>query len=79
MIVGIALLHNFEHTLMNKKYEAMMEFLINDILKSDFFEGKNIDTLEEYFDTIKIVNKKLIKNIELEYIQDEKLNEANKK
>ena len=66
MIVGIALLHNFEHTLMNKKYEAMMEFLINDILKSDFFEGKNIDTLEEYFDTIKIVNKKIIKNIELE-------------
>ena len=79
MIVGIALLHNFEHTLMNKKYEAKMEFLRNDILKSDFFEGKNIDTLEEYFDTIKIVNKKLIKNIELEYIQDEKLNEANKK
>ena len=79
MIVGIALLHNFEHTLMNKKYEAMMEFLINDILKSDFFEGKNIDTLEEYFDTIKIVNKNLIKNIELEYIQDEKLNEADKK
>ena len=79
MIVGIALLHNFEHTLMNKKYEAMMEFLINDILKSDFFEGKNIDTLEEYFDSIKIVNKNLIKNIELEYIQDEKLNEADKK
>ena len=78
MIVGIALLHNYENTLMNKKYEAMMEFLINDILKSNFFEGKNIDKLEEYFETIKI-NKNLIKNIELEYIQDEKLNEANKK
>ena len=75
MIVGIALLHNFENTLMNKKYEAMMEFLINDILKSDFFQGKNGDKLEEYFETIKI-NKNLIKNIELEYIQDEKLNEA---
>ena len=77
MIVGIALLNNYENTLMNKKYEAMMEFLINDILKSEFFEGKNIDKLEEYFETIKI-NKKLIQNIELEYAQDQKLNEANK-
>ena len=78
MIVGIALLHNYENTLMNKKYEAMMEFLINDILKSQFFEGKNIDKLEEYCEVVKI-NKNLIKNIELEYIQDEKLNNANKK
>ena len=78
MIVGIALLHNYENTLMNKKYEAMMEFLINDILKSEFFEEKNIDKLEEYFEVVKI-NKNLIKNIELEFIQDEKLNNANKK
>ena len=78
MIVGIALLHNYENTLMNKKYEAMMEFLINDILKSDFFKKENIDKLEEYFETVKI-NKSLIKNIELEYIQDEKLNDVNKK
>ena len=76
MIVGISLLHNFEYTLMNKKYEAMMEFLINDIWKSDFFENKNIDKLEEYFETVKI-NKNLIKNIELEYIQDQKLNDNN--
>ena len=78
MIVGIALLRNYENTLMNKKYEAMMEFLINDILKSEFFEEKNIDKLEGYFDNIK-VNKNLIRNIELEYIQDQKLNEDNKK
>ena len=77
MIVSIALLHNFENTLMNKKYEAMMEFLINDILKSDFFEVKNKNQLEEYFDSIKI-NKNLNKNIELEYAQDEKLNEVSK-
>ena len=76
MIVGISLLHNFEYTLMNKKYEAMMEFLINDIWKSDFFENKNIDKLEEYFETVKI-NKNLIKNIELEYIQEQKLNDNN--
>ena len=78
MMVGIALLHNFENTLMSKKYGAMMEFLINDMLKSEFFESRNKDKLEEYFETIKI-SKKLIKNIELEYVQDEKLNELNKK
>jgi hypothetical protein len=77
MTLGIALLHNFENTIMNKKYEAMMEFLINDILKSEFFENKNKDKLEEYFQTIKI-SKNLIKNIELEFAQDEKLNEVSK-
>ena len=77
IIVGISLLHNYEETLMNKKYESMMEFLINDILKSEFFKGDNIDKLEEYFETVKI-NKSLIKNIELEHIQNEKLNEATK-
>ena len=78
MTVGIALLHNFENILMNKKYESMMEFLINDIVKSEFFENKNKDKLEEYFETIKI-SKNLNKNIELEYVLDEKLNEINKK
>ena len=77
MSVGIALLHNFEEVLMNKKYEAMMEFLINDMVKSEFFENKNKDKLEEYFETIKI-NKNLIKNIEFEYIQEEKLNVISK-
>ena len=77
MTVGIALLHNFEDTLMNKKFDAMMEFLINDILKSEFFENKNRDKLEEYYENIKI-QKSLIKNIEFEFLQDEKLNEVNK-
>ena len=77
MNVGIALLHNYENDLMNMKYEAMMEFLINDILKSKFFENNNKDKLEEYFENIKI-NKNLIKNIELEYVIDEKLNELKK-
>ena len=75
MTVSIALLHNFEEALMNKKYEAMMEFLINDMLKSEFFANENKDKLEEYFENIKI-NKNLIKNIEFEFVQDEKLNEA---
>ena len=74
MTVSIALLHNFEDTLMNKKYEAMMEFLINDILKSDFFEEKNKEKLEGYFESIKI-KKNLIKNIEFEFAQNEKINE----
>jgi hypothetical protein len=76
MSIGIALLHNFESTIMSKNYQQMMEFLINDMLKSDFFEIKNIDKLEEYFETIKI-NKTLIENIELEYMQNAKINETN--
>ena len=76
MTVSIALLHNFEDALMNKKYEAMMEFLINDMVKSEFFENKNKDKLEEYFENIKI-KKSIIKSIELEFALDEKLNEIN--
>ena len=76
MTVSIALLHNFEDALMNKKYEAMMEFLIKDMVKSEFFENKNKDKLEEYFENIKI-KKSIIKSIELEFALDEKLNEIN--
>ena len=77
MTVGVALLHNFEDVLMTKKFDAMMEFLINDILKSEFFQNSNMDKLEKYFENIKI-QKNLIKNIEFEFIQDEKLNDTNK-
>ena len=42
------------------------------------FSKKNIYRLEEYFETIN-VNKNLIRNIELEYMQEQKLNEDNKK
>ena len=77
MEVGCVALHSYENVLMNKRYEEMMEFLINDMLRSEFFSKKNKDFIETFF-TNKI-SKKLVKNIEEEYYQEQKLNSKNKK
>jgi hypothetical protein len=71
MEVGCVALHFYENVLMSKKYEDMMQFLINDMLRSDFFSKKNKDYIE-YFFTNKI-SKKLVKNIEEEFHQEQKL------
>ena len=78
MKVGIALLHSYENVLLSKKYEDMLEFLINDMLKSDFFTNQHLEVLENFFESIKI-SKKLIRNIESEESQDTQLNEKEKK
>ena len=77
MEVGCVAIHSYENVLMNKRYEEMMEFLINDMLRSEFFSKKNKDFIETFF-TNKI-SKKLVKNIEEEYYQEQKLNSKNKK
>ena len=71
MEVGCVALHFYENVLMSKKYEDMMQFLINDMLRSDFFSKKNKDYIENFF-TNKI-SKKLVKNIEEEFHQEQKL------
>ena len=71
MSVGCVALHSYENIIINKRYEDMMKFLINDMLKSDFFSNKNNDFIENFF-THKI-NKKLVKNIEEELHQEQKL------
>ena len=70
MEVGYFALHSYGNTLLSKSYEDMMQFLINDMLKSDFFSKKNIDSIENVF-TFKI-SKKLVKNIEEEFRQEQK-------
>ena len=74
MCVNCALLHSYEDELMQKKYEIMIEFLVNELQKSEFFSNKNLDKLEEYFAAGRI-KKKLIKNIEAEFVQDQKFSE----
>lgn len=74
MAIGCAVLHSYESTLMNMNYDDMMQFLINDILKSDFFSCKNEENIKKILDDIKI-SKKLIKNIEDEYILETKIKE----
>ena len=74
MEIGCIILHKYEEILMKKRYDEMMQFLINDMLKSEFFAGKNQEDIEKSMMEMKI-SKKLIKNIEAEYHQEEKLNE----
>ena len=56
------------------KYEDMLEFLINGMLRSEFFMKENENNLEYYYSNVKI-SKKLIRNIETEYIQEKMLKE----
>ena len=56
----------------------MLEFLINGMLRSEFFMKENEANLENYFMNVKI-SKKLIRNIEAEYSQEKMLNENIKK
>ena len=83
MEVGCVALHSYENVLMSKRYEDMMQFLINDMLRSDFFSKKNTEFVENFFNETKI-SKKLVKNIEEEFRQEQKMkpvipNKKNKK
>ena len=69
MSIGCALLHTYEKEIMKLDYEGLNKFLLNDILKQDFFFSKNIYLLEKCMDDFKI-SKKLISNIEAEYFQE---------
>ena len=72
MEVGCVALHSYENVLMSKRYEDMMQFLINDMLRSDFFSKKNTEFVENFFNETKI-SKKLVKNIEEEFRQEQKM------
>ena len=79
MEVGCVALHSYENELMSKRYEEVMQFLINDMLRSDFFSKKNTEFIENFFTETKI-SKNLVKNIEEEFAQEQKLNKfLNKK
>ena len=72
MEIGCAVLHSYENSLIKMGYEEMIQFLINDILKSDFFSSKNEDTIKNIMDN-KRISKKMIKNIEDEFMLQSKL------
>ena len=72
MKIGILILHSFEKEIMKMNYEEILKFLISDLLKTDFLKDGNIDLFEKCFDEKQIKND-LIKNIEKEYILEEKL------
>ena len=72
MEIGCAVLHFNENTLINLGYEEMIQFLINDILKSYFFSNKNENNIKNIMNN-KRISKKLIKNIEDEFMLQSKL------
>jgi len=66
------MLKSYEKELVQFKYEHLLNFLINDLIKSRFFQNDNFDNFIEVSKSIKIKSG-LINNLENEYIQGEKL------
>ena len=57
---------HFEIKILSCDLEELLHFLINDILKYDFFQNENYDNLRKIYEKLKIENA-LIENIEIEY------------
>ena len=74
MKVGIFVLHFCEEEIKNLKYENMLSYLNNDIKKYNLFIDDKIPELEKCFDD-KRITKNLIKFIEDEYKQENKIKE----
>lgn len=75
---GLILLKFHESSLLQFKYEDMLQFLINDSIKSGFFENKNYAFYKLLSETMKI-KPGLINNLENEYIQENKYKELEEK
>ena len=64
--IGISLIKHFETKLLSLSSEDLLQFLINDIIKSDFFSNENFDTL--MFISVNMnIEENLMLNIENEY------------
>ena len=72
------LLKHHESSLLQLKYEDMLQFLINDSIKSGFFENKNYLSYIKLSETMKIKSG-LINNLENEYNQENKYKEMEEK
>lgn len=78
MKAGLVLLKTYESTLIGLKYEELLHFLINDLIKSGFFKNENIDNFVKKSSQIKL-KKELISNLENENIQDLKIKDLEEK
>ena len=70
--IGISLLKNYENIIMTLTFEELLQFLIGNILKSDFFQKENFDQLMRIKINFKIKSG-LIADIENEYEMKKKL------
>ena len=78
MRTGICLLKNYEKTLIGLKYEDLLHFLINDMVKSGFFSNKNHKEFLKIMESTKIKTE-LISNLENENFQEMKIKESEEK
>ena len=61
----------YEGFLLEQKYEDLLQYLINDLIKSDFFSNENWGNYLKLKENIKMKSS-LINNIESEMIQENK-------
>jgi hypothetical protein len=74
MITGLSIIKNFENELIQLKYDQILHFLINNILKSEFFQN---DFYEEYLRLSRKelkLSKKIILNLTALYQFEKKEN-----
>ena len=64
--IGLCLIKHFEIKILSCDLDELLHFLINDVLKYDFFQNENYDNLRNIYEKLKIENA-LIENIEREY------------
>ena len=63
---------HFEHKILSLDGEALLSFLINDILKLDFFQTNNYEKLRKIYSVIKL-DHGLISNLENEFELKQKI------
>ena len=70
--IGISILKNYENDIMTLTFEELLQFLISNILKSEFFQKENYNQLMKIKINFKIKSS-LIADIENEYEMKKKL------
>jgi hypothetical protein len=69
---------NYESNLLQLKYEDMLHFLINDVLKYGYFHNSNFDYFVNIGRNIKIESG-LLSNLENEFYLEQKAKEVEEK
>jgi hypothetical protein len=75
---GLCLVKHYEKDLLQMKYEELLHFLINDIIKYGFFQTSNYDYFINLTKNVKVPSG-LISNLENEYILEIKMRQIEDK
>jgi hypothetical protein len=71
MKVGLVMLKHYEKKIILLKYEELLHFLINDLMKNGLFLNENYSSFLDLYNSIQIKDS-LINNLENENIQENK-------